>query len=107
MCQQMPVLYSETVLLLFFRVVEMSCFYEVLVINGATKNQCTVLTESLFLTTCGHVPLSTGPSSPSAGPINLIPPSEVKVKVAQSCPTLCNPIDIQSMEFSRPDYGSG
>ena len=35
------------------------------------------------------------------------------VKVAQSCPTLCNPMDytvawtIQSMEFSRPEYWSG
>ena len=30
---------------------------------------------------------------------------KVKVKVTQSCPTLCNPI--QSMEFSRPEYWSG
>ena len=30
---------------------------------------------------------------------------KVKVKVAQSCPTLCDPI--QSMEFSRPEYWSG
>ena len=32
---------------------------------------------------------------------------KVKVKVAQSCLTLCNPMDytyIQSMEFSRPEY---
>ena len=30
------------------------------------------------------------------------------VKVTQSCPTLCDPMDyIQSMEFSRPDYWSG
>ena len=32
---------------------------------------------------------------------------KVKVKVAQSCPTLCDPTDytvIQSMEFSRPEY---
>ena len=28
----------------------------------------------------------------------------VKVKVAQSCPTLCNPMTIQSMEFSRPEH---
>ena len=28
-----------------------------------------------------------------------------KVKVAQSCPTLCNPME--SMEFSRPEYWSG
>ena len=28
----------------------------------------------------------------------------VKVKVAQSCPTLCDPMD--SMEFSRPEYWS-
>jgi len=27
-----------------------------------------------------------------------------KVKVAQSCPTLCNPME--SMEFSRPEYWS-
>ena len=31
-----------------------------------------------------------------------------KVKVAQSCPTLCNPMDyIQSMEFSRQEDWSG
>ena len=29
------------------------------------------------------------------------------MKVAQSCPTLCDPMDIQSMEFSRPEYWSG
>ena len=29
----------------------------------------------------------------------------VKVKVAQSCPTLCN--RMESMEFSRPEYWSG
>ena len=34
------------------------------------------------------------------------PGFEVKVKVAQSCPTLCNPMDLQSMEFSRPEYWS-
>ena len=27
-----------------------------------------------------------------------------KVKVAQSCPTLCDPMDCMSMEFSRPEY---
>jgi len=26
-----------------------------------------------------------------------------KVKVFQSCPTLCDPVDIQSMEFSTPE----
>ena len=30
----------------------------------------------------------------------------ISVKVAQSCPTLCDAI-IQSMEFSRPEYWSG
>ena len=30
-----------------------------------------------------------------------------KVKIAQSCLTLCDPMDIQSMEFSRPEYWSG
>ena len=31
-----------------------------------------------------------------------------KVKVAQSCQTLCHPMDyIQSMEFSKPEYWSG
>ena len=35
-----------------------------------------------------------------------------KVKVAQLCPTLCNPVytytwTVQSMEFSRPEYWSG
>ena len=30
------------------------------------------------------------------------------MKVAQSCPTLHDPVDyIQSVEFSRPDYWSG
>ena len=29
------------------------------------------------------------------------------VKVAQSCPTLCDPMTIESMEFSRPEYWSG
>ena len=29
-----------------------------------------------------------------------------KVLVAQSCPTLCDPMDF-SMEFSRPEYWSG
>jgi len=33
---------------------------------------------------------------------------EVKVKVAQPHPTLCNPVEtMQSMEFSRPEYWSG
>ena len=32
----------------------------------------------------------------------------VKVKVTQSCATLCDPMDyIQSMEFFRPEYWSG
>ena len=30
-----------------------------------------------------------------------------EVKLAQSCPTLCNPWTVQSMEFSRPEYWSG
>ena len=30
-----------------------------------------------------------------------------KVKVAQLCPTLCNPGTVQSKEFSRPEYWSG
>ena len=31
-----------------------------------------------------------------------------KMKVAQSCPTFCNPMNyIQSMEFSRPEHWSG
>ena len=30
-----------------------------------------------------------------------------KEKVAQSCATLCNSMDWNSMEFSRPDYWSG
>ena len=29
------------------------------------------------------------------------------MKVAPSCPTLCNPMDSMSMEFSRPEYWSG
>ena len=31
----------------------------------------------------------------------------VEVKVTQSCPTLSNPVDAQSVEFSRPEYWSG
>ena len=31
----------------------------------------------------------------------------LKVKVAQWCPTLCHPMTMQSMEFSRPEYWSG
>ena len=31
----------------------------------------------------------------------------MKVKITRSCPTLCDPIDIQSMEFFRPEYWSG
>ena len=30
-----------------------------------------------------------------------------EVKVAQSCLTLCNPMTVQSMEFSRPEYWNG
>ena len=30
--------------------------------------------------------------------------SHVKVKVAQSCLTLFNPMNYKSMEFSRPEY---
>ena len=33
--------------------------------------------------------------------------SATKVKVVQLSPTLCDPRDIQSMEFSRPEYWSG
>ena len=32
---------------------------------------------------------------------------KAKVKVAQLCPTLCDPWTIQYMEFSRPEYWSG
>ena len=33
---------------------------------------------------------------------------QVKVKVTQSCVTLCNSMGyVQSMEFSRPEYWSG
>ena len=32
----------------------------------------------------------------------------IKVKVAQSCSTLCDPMEsIQSMKFSRPEYWNG
>ena len=30
-----------------------------------------------------------------------------KVKVIQLCLTLCDPMGIQAMEFSRPEYWSG
>ena len=33
--------------------------------------------------------------------------SPMKVEVTQSCPVLCDPRIIQSMEFSRPDTGVG
>ena len=29
------------------------------------------------------------------------------MKVAQSCPTLCDPMDYTVMKFSRPEYWSG
>ena len=29
---------------------------------------------------------------------------QMKVKVIQSCPSLCNPVDYKSVEFSRPEY---
>ena len=29
---------------------------------------------------------------------------KVKVKVTQSCPTLCDPMDSTVHEFSRPEY---
>ena len=35
------------------------------------------------------------------------PERKVRVKLAQSCPTLCNPWTTQSMEFSRPECWSG
>ena len=31
----------------------------------------------------------------------------MKVKVAQLCPTLCDPMDYTVHEFSRPEYWSG
>ena len=31
----------------------------------------------------------------------------LKVKVAQLCPALCNAMDYNAMEFSRPEYCSG
>ena len=34
-------------------------------------------------------------------------PVRMKVKVAQSCPTLWTPWTVESMEFSRPEYQSG
>ena len=38
----------------------------------------------------------------------LIPiPKKVKMKVTQSCLTLCDPMTIQFIEFSRPEYWSG
>ena len=33
--------------------------------------------------------------------------TKVEVRVAQSCPTLCDPGTIQSMTFSRPEHWSG
>ena len=45
--------------------------------------------------------LTTGPpEKPPNRPA--VEESEAKVKVTQSCPTLCDP-----MEFSRPEYWSG
>ena len=32
---------------------------------------------------------------------------KVKAKVPQSCPILCNRMEVQSMEFFRPEYWSG
>ena len=39
--------------------------------------------------------------------VNPVSGTLLKVKVAQSCPTLCDPMTIESMEFSRPEYWSG
>ena len=53
--------------------------------------------------------LTLGPYLILLGPSFLVSELEitiVKVKVAQSCPTLCNPMDC-IMEFSRPQYWSG
>ena len=33
--------------------------------------------------------------------------SSVQVKITQSCPAFCNPMDYTSMEFFRPEYSSG
>ena len=32
---------------------------------------------------------------------------KLKVKVTQSCLTLCDPTTLQSMEFSKPEYWNG
>ena len=45
--------------------------------------------------------LTTGPPEKSPNPL-AVEESEAKVKVTQSCPILCDP-----MEFSRPEYWSG
>ena len=45
------------------------------------------------------------PCATTMSPHSLINELNIKVKVAQSCPTLCNPIE-QSMEFSSPEYWS-
>ena len=37
----------------------------------------------------------------------LSPSAKVKVKVVQSCPTLCNPMDYTVHGISRPEYWSG
>ena len=42
-----------------------------------------------------------------AGPWHEIKKGKVKVKFAQSCPTLCEPMDCTVTEFSRPEYWSG
>ena len=49
--------------------------------------------------------------SPAGSPVHGISRARIlewvcELKVAQLCPTLCDPMN-QSMEFSRPEYGSG
>ena len=59
----------------------------------------------IFITTKFHV-IRTILKSFRSSSICLLYSVKPKVKVAQSCLTLCNPWTLQSMEFSRPEYWS-
>ena len=72
-----------------------------------------VVLKNKRISTCNAVGTKTGnkaASSPEkkgiSGPLSLLDLTAVKVKVTQSCPTLCNPVDYRAMEFSRPEYWS-
>ena len=67
----------------------------------------TVCAQSLDLSPCDKLGANVIATKWTGPPI----PLKVRMKVAQVCPTLCDPHElwtpIQSMEFSRPEYWTG